>query len=104
MAEKACCASPIDELLDSQFFKALSDSSRLSVLSRLAAVGNHKTVTEIAACCPQSMSVVSRHLKVLKESGIVQAEKQGKEVFYSFRNKAVAAQLRQLADTIETCC
>ncbi|MDX1695728.1 MAG: metalloregulator ArsR/SmtB family transcription factor [Ketobacteraceae bacterium] len=92
------------ELLDSQFFKALSDGSRLSVLMQLIRIGNGKTVTDIAACCPQSISVVSRHLKTLKESGIVSAEKQGKEVLYRFRNREVAAQLRRLADLLENCC
>ena len=94
----------LNSLLDSQFFKALSDSSRLSVLVQLASLGNGKTVTEIAACCPQSISVVSRHLKILKESGIVKADKQGKAVTYTFLNREVAAQLRKLANALECCC
>ncbi|MCG8314491.1 MAG: metalloregulator ArsR/SmtB family transcription factor [Pseudomonadales bacterium] len=101
---KACCDINLTEQLDSEFFKALGDASRLAVLLQLTAIGNCKTVSEIAACCPQSISVVSRHLKVLKDSGILSAEKHGKEVIYTFRNKEVAQQLRLLADAIENCC
>ena len=103
-AAPSCAVSQISEVFDSQFFKALSDSSRLAILLQLVVIGNNKTVTEIAECCPQSISVVSRHLKMLKESGILDAEKQGKEVIYRFKNKEVAQQLRVLADAIENCC
>ncbi|MCG8672775.1 MAG: metalloregulator ArsR/SmtB family transcription factor [Pseudomonadales bacterium] len=102
--QQDCCSSTINEMFDSQFFKALADGSRLAVLMQLAAIGNEKTVTEIAACCPQSISVVSRHLKMLKESGILSAQKHGKEVVYRFENKEVANQLRRLADAVENCC
>ena len=100
----SCCSSSLQSLLDSHFFKALGDASRLDILVQLASLGNGKTVSEISECCPQTISVVSRHLKVLRESEILAAEKQGKEVIYTFRNKEVAEQLRKLADVIESCC
>lgn len=100
----SCCEPGFSQVFNNQLFKALSDSSRVAVLMRLVDLGNEKTVTEIAACCPQSLSVVSRHLKALKDSGILSAQKKGKEVIYSFRNVEVAQELRKLADYLEHCC
>lgn len=102
--ESGCGQSILETLLDSQFFKALSDRSRVEVLLQLVVIGNDKTVTEIAAQCPLSISVVSRHLKQLRDCGILDNEKRGKEVIYRFRNREVAEQLRALANAIETCC
>lgn len=90
--------------LDSEFFKALADSSRLSLLMSLAKGEREQTVTQIAACCPLSLSVVSRHLKTLKDCGILAMNKRGKEVYYTLRTHEVAQQLRALADALESCC
>ena len=62
------------------------------------------TVSEIASCCPTDLSVVSRHLAVLREAGIVEAQKRGKEVYYSVRYPELTARLRDLAESIEACC
>ena len=90
--------------LDSEFFKALADSSRLSLLMALARGEREQTVTQIAECCPLSLSVVSRHLKILKECGILAMNKRGKEVYYTVRTHEVAQQLRALANALENCC
>lgn len=90
--------------LDSEFFKALADSSRLSLLMTLARGEREQTVTQIAECCPLSLSVVSRHLKILKDCGILAMNKRGKEVYYTVRTREVAQQLRALANALEKCC
>ena len=66
-SEDSCSGNQLTEILDSQFFKALSDPSRLEILLKLVIIGNDKTSTEIAAHCKQTPTVVFRHLKVLKE-------------------------------------
>jgi ArsR family transcriptional regulator len=86
------------------FFKALADGSRLDILLRLAFAGRECTVSQIAQDCPLSLSVVSRHLKMLKEAGILSAEKRGKEVVYRVLYKNVAQQLREFANALEGCC
>ena len=98
------CLKQLAQDFDVELFKCFSDPSRLGVLIRLLELGNDKTVGEIAACCPQSLSVVSRHLKQLKNGGVLSAIKEGKEVRYAFENKRLADQLRTLADLIEGCC
>jgi ArsR family transcriptional regulator, arsenate/arsenite/antimonite-responsive transcriptional repressor len=98
-----CCAG-LGELMDAKFFKALCDPRRLAILARLAGMCEPCTVTGIAACCPTDLSVVSRHLAILREAGILEAEKRGKEVYYSVRYPVLVNTLRALADGIEACC
>ena len=62
------------------------------------------TVSEAAECCPVNISVVSRHLAMLRDAGILHAQKRGREVYYSVRYPELAATLRAIADAIEACC
>ena len=81
-------------MLDHRLFKALCDPSRLGILCRVAQRRSESTVSEVAACCPTNISVVSRHLAMLRDAGILHAEKRGKEVYYSVRCSELAATLR----------
>ena len=76
----------------------------LSILIQLAESGIPQNVSQVSNCCPTNLSVVSRHLKVLREAGVLSSEKQGKEVYYSVRTDNLVQSLRALADAIETCC
>ena len=81
-------------------FKVLSDPNRISLLTKLC--GCHKAnVSELGQCCDIDTSVVSRHLSKLKGAGVLEATKEGKEVFYSLKGKELATLLRELADEIE---
>lgn len=62
------------------------------------------SVSDVAGCCPVSLSVVSRHLAQLRESGVVEARRDGKQVIYRLRAAEVARGLRALADALEACC
>lgn len=59
-----------------------------------------KNVTELIASCTLSQSAVSQHLGKLKQSGLVKAEKEGKEVFYSLAYKK-AAEISRLLISLE---
>jgi DNA-binding transcriptional ArsR family regulator len=85
-------------------FKALSDPNRMKILNNLCSRDCPCNVGEVACCCTVDLSVVSRHLSILKNAGIISAEKRGKEVFYYVNRKEVAALLRQTADNIEKSC
>jgi ArsR family transcriptional regulator len=98
------CCQDLVELLLPDFFKALSDPNRIALVARLAERGSHCTVSEIAACCPVDLSVVSRHLATLRQAGVVEAEKRGRQVYYSVRFSDLANALRRMADAIEACC
>jgi DNA-binding transcriptional ArsR family regulator len=58
-------------------------------------------VGEIATCCPVDMSVVSRHLRSLRDAGIVVCEKRGREVRCRVAVERLVDTLRKLADAIE---
>jgi len=93
----------LDEVLASGLFKALSDPTRVAILAALLD-GSEATVGEVARCCPVDFSVVSRHLGVLREAGVVQSRKSGREVRYRPEVTALVDSLRALADNLEGCC
>lgn len=101
--EPMCC-SGLAELLSPKLFKALSDPKRLSLLVRVAEGGGPSTVSHVARGSGVDMSVVSRHLAILREAGILRCEKQGKEVLCTLRTDVVVLVLRRLADALESCC
>ena len=103
IASGGCCGN-LEQLLEPRFFKALCEPSRLALLAQLAQCGRPCTVTELARCCPQNFSVVSRHLVVLRDAGILAAEKRGKEVHYCVQFTNLAGTLRTIADAIDACC
>ncbi|MDJ0766719.1 MAG: metalloregulator ArsR/SmtB family transcription factor [Myxococcota bacterium] len=98
------CCYGLSEWLSPDLFKALSDPNRVTMLARIAEEKREQTVTEIAGCCPVDMSVVSRHLRILRDAGILSAQKRGKEVYYSVRVDDFVRLLRNLADALEACC
>ena len=98
------CCRPLETLLEPEFFKALGDPNRITILAQLAQGCVPQTVSEVAGCCPVDLSVVSRHLGVLKRAGILTSTKSGKEVRYQVRFDVLAQTLRQIADAIDACC
>ncbi len=100
----ANCCGDVGELIQPAFFKVLSDPNRIAILARLAECCRACTVSEIAKCCPINVSVVSRHLAMLRDAGILEARKVGKEVHYRVRYSTLAESLRQIADAIDACC
>jgi DNA-binding transcriptional ArsR family regulator len=94
----------LEELLDPDLFKALSDPNRVALLAQLCRQQGPSTVTEAAECCPVDVSVVSRHLATLRQAGVLDAQKQGRQVHYSVPHSALASTLRSIADALEACC
>jgi DNA-binding transcriptional ArsR family regulator len=65
-----------------ELYSALADATRLKVLELLHA--KSRPVHELAAAFDISRPAISRHLRVLKEAGLVREVKQGRENVYSF--------------------
>ncbi|HKQ49426.1 MAG TPA: metalloregulator ArsR/SmtB family transcription factor [Phycisphaerae bacterium] len=101
-AARECCAD-VAAVAEPRLFKALCDPNRIALLARLAQCGRPCTVGEISCCCPVDLSVVSRHLAILRDAGVLDSHKKGKEVFYAVRFNPIAATLRSIADAIEAC-
>ena len=94
----------LDRLLAPQLFKALCDPNRIAILSDLAKRCRPLTVSQIAEGLPVDLSVVSRHLAILRDADILIARKQGKAVSYSLNTRNLIATLRAIADAFEACC
>ena len=88
----------IQELAD--LLKALGEFNRLSLVNELCAC-KAKNAMCLCECCNVDSSVVSRHLKILTDQGVLEQEKKGRERTYQLNRKEVAASLRKLADHIE---
>jgi ArsR family transcriptional regulator len=101
---KQTCCSGLQDAAAPGLFKALCDPTRVSILVMLARCNCELTVSQIAECCPIDLSVVSRHLGLLREAGVLESEKRGKEVYYKVRPGALVNALRTIADEIEACC
>lgn len=69
-------AGPAPAELDKVFF-ALSDPTRREIVRRLA--GGPTIVTELAKPFAMSLPAISRHLRVLQDSGLVVQDKKGRE-------------------------
>ena len=70
-------------------FEALGDPNRRAIL-RLLSTGD-KPVQEIAAGMPISRPAVSRHLRLLKDAGLVAEQAQGTRRIYHLREEGLAA-------------
>ncbi len=70
-------------------FEALGDPQRRSILRHLAE--GERSVGELAASMPISRPAVSRHLRVLREAGLVSEQPRGTQRIYALRDAGVDA-------------
>ena len=82
-------------------FKALGEFNRLSLVYRLCESDSPQNAMCLCDCCEVDASVVSRHLKILAQEGIIHYEKKGREKTYSLNKNVLAQRLRSLADKVE---
>jgi DNA-binding transcriptional ArsR family regulator len=68
--------------------RALADESRRTVLQALAR--RDATAGELAALLPIARPGVSRHLRVLREAGLVEVRQQAQRRIYSLRPQPLA--------------
>jgi len=79
--------------LKAKLFRGLGDSTRLSILELLRY--GEKSASEIVKDTDHSQSNVSNHLSCLLDCGLVQNRREGKNIFYSLRNKKVSKILEE---------
>ena len=70
-------------------FEALGDANRREILRLLS--GGDKPVQEIAAALPISRPAVSRHLRLLKDAGMVAEQAQGTRRIYHLQEQGMRA-------------
>ena len=70
-------------------FEALGDPNRRAIVELLG--GGGRSVGELAEALPISRPAVSRHLRLLKEAGLVVEEPHGTRRIYQLHDEGVAA-------------
>jgi DNA-binding transcriptional ArsR family regulator len=76
-------------------FGALSDPNRRRMLDVLA--DRDATATELAAELPVTRQAVSKHLATLRDAGLVEGERQGRETRYRLRPEPLAEAMTWMA-------
>jgi ArsR family transcriptional regulator, virulence genes transcriptional regulator len=73
--------------LQAELCKTFADAKRLIIISALR--DGEKAVGELVEIlkCPQA--VASRHLAILRKSGVVQARREGVQIYYSLTNPRI---------------
>src|SRR5690349_10302332 len=100
LTDVACCPPPTPArdrwpfiADDARLLKSLADETRLGIVLQLREHGE-VCQCDFAACCTVQQPTVSHHLKVLREAGVVAAEKRGVWMYYRL-NPAVLERLRR---------
>ena len=76
------------------FLKAITEENRLKILCILK--DGEKCVCDIWQCLKLPQNLVSHHLKVLKDFGLISSKKVGLKVFYKLNQKVVKKYLKEL--------
>jgi len=95
-------AEELVEMLDSKFFKTLSEPVRVEILKFLLLNGRSDIAT-IAEHMPQDRSVVSRHLNLMHETGILSCEKESRHMFYDVDASEFLNKVESIAGKINAC-
>jgi ArsR family transcriptional regulator len=70
-------------------FRALGEETRLRILELL--VGGEASVTELTAGLGIGQSLMSHHLRILRDAGLVADRRDGRWIHYSIAEPALAA-------------
>ena len=76
-----------------ELFRAFSDTSRVRIMSAL--VNGEKNVNALAGIVGISESAVSHHMRGLRQMGLVQTRREGKEVYYRVDDEHIIALFQQ---------
>ena len=69
-------------------FAALADDTRLQIVEALAA--DDRSVSELVELFPVSQPAISRHLRVLRDAGLVAVQPSGKQRIYRLNPSVLA--------------
>ena len=96
MTARETAAGSLVQVLDSAFLRALTEPARLALMKVLLLEGP-LDIASLAVHVPQDRSVVSRHLKVLEQAGIVTVTRRGRHRIYALDGVAF---IRTLEDVL----
>ena len=98
----ACCAPGTPALSEEACatlaakLKALADPTRIGIVNRLANADDQLCVCVLTDEFGLSQPTISHHLRVLRQAGLIEAEKRGTWSFYRLRDDAVQEVARAL--------
>jgi ArsR family transcriptional regulator len=94
---EGCCAVVVQPVLDgdrvalaARRFKALADTTRLTILTTLAVNDEPICACDLGDDVDLEQPTVAHHLKVLRDAGLVVTERRGKWAYYSLHPEAAA--------------
>lgn len=79
--------------LKAKMFRGFADETRLAILESLRK--GEMTVTEISESLEQNQSNISNHLACLRDCGLVNTRRDGKNVYYSIASSRVKEFLKE---------
>ncbi|MCD4750480.1 MAG: metalloregulator ArsR/SmtB family transcription factor [Thermoanaerobaculales bacterium] len=91
-----------DQVLNriAEVLKAMADPTRLKILHSLH--DQERCVTNILEVVGGSQANISKHLSVLKRSGLVDCRRSGLNVFYHIVDEGVFAICKSVCNSLET--
>jgi len=92
----------ISDKLNVRFFKALCDPTRLAILARQLEDPRLCSVSKLAQDFDLDVSVISRHLAILRDAGIMKANKMGREVCYTVNKESLSKTFRELGNAVDS--
>lgn len=84
---------------NSKVYTALGDEHRQRILLTFER-GERLNVGQLVAVSPLSRSAVSHHLKILRDAGVLQSEKVGKEVYFWINKDFVIDAMETVVDYV----
>lgn len=91
-----CCGPCVEPLSEDERdalaarFKALSDPTRVAIVNSLSAA-DEVCVCNLTATFDLSQPTISHHLKILRETGLVESTRRGTWAYYRLVPEAIAA-------------
>ena len=79
-------------------FRALGDPTRRDILKLLR--GGPRTSGEIAEHFPSTWATISRHLGILRDAGLIIAERNGQHIHYELNTTVVQDVIEHLLDWV----
>lgn len=88
-----------DEIVElAEMFRLMSDPTRLRII--LACLNEPVAVGDMANSLGLSASLVSHHLRLLRAARLLQADRQGRQVFYVVGDDHIRSMLTDMVDHV----
>ncbi|WP_432774362.1 metalloregulator ArsR/SmtB family transcription factor [Brevibacillus gelatini] len=104
MSQPTCTEKAIQIFMQlSPYFQGLGDPVRQQIVALLIDKES-LNVSQIAEHIPMSRPTVSHHLKILRQAGLLQAQKKGTEIYYRLEIAEAISLFKQLVQFVEEEC